>query len=64
MKVKYGKEVQYKMLVRNTDFVFYLLTRMIDSVNHQDKMAVVVVMVEKEDMLVYIIAHVMCALWH
>ena len=35
---------------------------MIDPVNPLDKVVVVAVMVEKEDMLVYIIAHVMCAL--
>ena len=30
--------------------------------NPQDKVVVVAVMAEKEDMVVYIIAHVMCAL--
>ena len=35
---------------------------MIDPVNPQDKVVVVAVMAEKEDTLVYIIAHVMCAL--
>ena len=36
---------------------------MIDPVNPQDKVIVVTVTVEKEHMLVYIIAHVMCALF-
>ena len=35
---------------------------MIDAVNLQDKVVVVAVTAEKEDTLVYIIAHVMCAL--
>ena len=35
---------------------------MIGQVNPQDKVTVVAVMTEKEDMLVFIIAHVMCAL--
>ena len=35
---------------------------MIDPVNSYDKVAVVVVMAKKEDMLVYVIAHMMCAL--
>ena len=35
---------------------------MIDPVYPLDKVVVVVVMTEKENMLVYIIAHVMCAL--
>ena len=35
---------------------------MIDPVNPQDKVVVVAVIAEKEDMLVYIIVHVMCAL--
>ena len=35
---------------------------MIDPVNPQDKMVVVAVMADKEDMLAYIVAHVMCAL--
>ena len=34
---------------------------MIDPVNPQDKVVVLVVMTEREDMLVYIIAHVMYA---
>ena len=37
---------------------------MIDLINPQDKVVVVVVMTQKEDMLVDIIAHVMCALLH
>ena len=35
---------------------------MIDPINPQDKVAVVVVMTENEDMLVDIVAHMMCAL--
>ena len=35
---------------------------MIDPVYPLDKVLIVVVMTEKENMLVYIIAHVMCAL--
>ena len=35
---------------------------MTDPVNPQGKMVVVAVMAEKEDMLIYIIANVMCAL--
>ena len=36
---------------------------MLDAVNPQDKVVVVAMMIEKEDMLVYIIAQVMCALF-
>ena len=35
---------------------------MIDPINPQDKVVVVAMMTEKEDMLVDIIAHMMCAL--
>ena len=35
---------------------------MIDPVKARDKVVVVAVMTEKEDMLVYIVAHIMCAL--
>ena len=35
---------------------------MTDPVNPQDKVVVVAVITEKEDTLVYIIAHVMCTL--
>ena len=38
------------------------MTKVIDPVNPQDKVVVVVVIGEKEDILVYIIAHMMCAL--
>ena len=37
---------------------------MIDPINAQNKVVVVAVMTEKEDMLLDIIAHVMCALFH
>ena len=36
---------------------------MLDAINPQDKVVVMAMMNEKEDMLVYIIAHVMCALF-
>ena len=36
---------------------------MTDPVNPQDKVVVVAVITEKEDTLVYITAHVMCALF-
>ena len=43
-------------------FVFIEPTKMTDPVNPQDKVVVVAVMAEKEDTLIYIVAHVACAL--